>query len=51
MIYPLLLKNLLYTLDILNARDYMGLMEFKLFIIGITILYLVLGFTVLGWLA
>jgi len=24
-------------------------MEFKLFIIGITILYLVLGFTVLGW--
>jgi len=24
-------------------------MEFKMFIIGITILYLVLGFTVLGW--
>jgi len=24
-------------------------MEFKLFIIGMTILYLVLGFTVLGW--
>jgi len=27
----------------------MGEMEFKLFIIGFTILYLVLGFTVLGW--
>jgi len=26
-------------------------MEFKMFIIGITILYLVLGFTVLGWFA
>ena len=28
----------------------MGLMGFKLFIIGITILYLILGFTVFGWL-
>jgi len=24
-------------------------MEFKLFIIGMTILYIILGFTVLGW--
>ena len=28
----------------------MGLMEFKMFLIGMTILYLVLGFTVFGWL-